>query len=135
MPPLFSYEIVRPLRKFAKGPRDKIDLQILAQAADEIEGLRPCCANANHSCTMPVVRRPRQKTYANASTPKSKNEDRAKLRAFERALGRPLAAETIKPTHLISGLAPNNLSLRAYPRPAANQSREGRPRAEEAAEH
>jgi hypothetical protein len=38
MPPLFSYEIVRLLRKFAKGPRDKIDLPI--QAADEIEGLR-----------------------------------------------------------------------------------------------
>ncbi|MGA8228795.1 MAG: hypothetical protein WCA55_19940 [Xanthobacteraceae bacterium] len=28
------------LRRFAKGPRDKIDLPILAQAADEIEGLR-----------------------------------------------------------------------------------------------
>jgi hypothetical protein len=40
MPPLFSYEIVRLLRKFAKGPRDKIDLPILVQAADEIEGLR-----------------------------------------------------------------------------------------------
>jgi hypothetical protein len=40
MPPLFSYEIVRLLRRFAKGPRDKIDLPILAQAADEIEGLR-----------------------------------------------------------------------------------------------
>ena len=40
MPPLFSYEIVRLLRKFAKGPRDKIDLLILEQAADEIEGLR-----------------------------------------------------------------------------------------------
>jgi hypothetical protein len=38
MPPLFSYEIVRLLRKFAKGA--KIDLSILAQAADEIEGLR-----------------------------------------------------------------------------------------------
>jgi hypothetical protein len=40
MPPLFSYEIVRLLRKFARGPRDKIDLPILEQAADEIEGLR-----------------------------------------------------------------------------------------------
>jgi hypothetical protein len=40
VPPLFSYEIVRLLRKFAKGPRDKIDLPTLAQAADEIEGLR-----------------------------------------------------------------------------------------------
>ena len=40
MPPLFSYEIVRLLRKFAKGPCDKIDLPILGQAADEIEGLR-----------------------------------------------------------------------------------------------
>jgi hypothetical protein len=28
------------LRRFAKGPREKIDLPILAQAADEIEGLR-----------------------------------------------------------------------------------------------
>ena len=28
------------LRRFAQGPRDKIDLPILAQAADEIEGLR-----------------------------------------------------------------------------------------------
>ena len=32
MPPLFSNEIVRLLRKFAKGPRDKIDLLILEQA-------------------------------------------------------------------------------------------------------
>ena len=40
MPPLFSYEIVRLLRRFAKGPREKTDLPILAQAADEIEGLR-----------------------------------------------------------------------------------------------
>jgi hypothetical protein len=40
MPPLFSYEIVRLLRKFAKGPRGKIDLPILEQAADEMEGLR-----------------------------------------------------------------------------------------------
>jgi hypothetical protein len=40
MPPLFSYEIVRLLRRFAKGPCDKIDLPILVQAADEIEGLR-----------------------------------------------------------------------------------------------
>ena len=40
MPPLFSYEIVRLLRRFAKGPRDKIDLPILAQAADAL--LREC---------------------------------------------------------------------------------------------
>jgi hypothetical protein len=40
MPPLFSYEIVRLLRRFAKGPCEKIELPILAQAADEIEGLR-----------------------------------------------------------------------------------------------
>jgi hypothetical protein len=40
MPPLFSYEIVRLLRRYAKGPCEKIDLPILAQAADEIEGLR-----------------------------------------------------------------------------------------------
>ena len=76
MPPLFSYEIVRLLRRFAKGPRDKIDLPILAQAADEIEGLRALLRDVNHFCSTPVVRRSRPKTYASASAPKSKNEAR-----------------------------------------------------------
>ena len=40
MAPLFSYEIVRLLRRYARGPSASIDLPILAQAADEIEGLR-----------------------------------------------------------------------------------------------
>ena len=47
MPPLFSYEIVRLLRRFAKGPRDQIDLPILAQAADEIEGLQALLRECN----------------------------------------------------------------------------------------
>ena len=47
MAPLFSYEIVRLLRRFAKGPCEKIDLPILAQAADEIEGLRALLRECN----------------------------------------------------------------------------------------
>jgi hypothetical protein len=65
------------LRKFAQGPRDKIDLPILEQAADEIEGLRallreckPFLFDASGVPTAPEDLRERVNT-----TPKSKSED------------------------------------------------------------
>jgi hypothetical protein len=74
MPPLFSYEIVRLLRKFARGPRDKIDFPILEQAADEIEGLRALLLECQPFLFDASA-------YASASTPKSKSEDQNKPRA------------------------------------------------------
>jgi hypothetical protein len=76
MPPLFSYEIVRLLRRFAKGLVIKSICQSLHRPQTRSKGCERSCANVNHFCSTPVVRRSRPKTYASASAPKSKNEAR-----------------------------------------------------------